>query len=106
LNTVIFSIAGRAAYTDVLDLVEMKDPGIMQGGFDYLADLHVELEDEIRNRLYFPGETRGFPSGRNPDRHPPSWARDFDLGFQDNRLTASFFGTDLGTFPLFTNSPF
>jgi uncharacterized protein YhdP len=46
-DTVIFSIAGQAAYTDVLDLVEMSDPGIMQGGFDFLADLHVELADEI-----------------------------------------------------------
>ena len=43
----IFSIAGQAAYTDVLDLVEMTDPGIMQGGFDFLADLHVELDDQI-----------------------------------------------------------
>ncbi len=46
-DTVIFSIVGQAAYTDVLEVLDIADPGILQGGFDYLADLHIELGDEV-----------------------------------------------------------
>jgi len=46
-DTVVFDIAGQAAYGDVLDMLELSDPGIMHGGFDFLANVHIERGDEV-----------------------------------------------------------
>ncbi len=44
-DTVIFSVAGQSAYADALAMLDMADPGVMRGGFDFLADLHIELSE-------------------------------------------------------------
>ena len=46
-DTVTFHVNGQAGYTDVLDTLQMADPGNLQGGMDFVADLHIELGDEI-----------------------------------------------------------
>ena len=46
-DTVVFNVNGQAPYADVLELLDMQDPGLMHGGFDFIADLHIELGDEI-----------------------------------------------------------
>ncbi len=46
-DTVIFHVNGQAPYADVLELLDMQDPGLMHGGFDFIADLHIELGDGV-----------------------------------------------------------
>jgi uncharacterized protein YhdP len=46
-DTVIFHVDGQAPYEDVLTLLDVRDPGIIHGGFDFLADLHIELGDGV-----------------------------------------------------------
>ncbi|MEM8767696.1 MAG: AsmA-like C-terminal region-containing protein [Pseudomonadota bacterium] len=44
-DTVIFHVDGQAPYEAVLELLEVRDPGGIRGGFDFIADLHIELGD-------------------------------------------------------------
>ncbi len=46
-DTVVFHVSGQAPYADVLELLDMQDPGLMHGGLDFIADLHIELGDEV-----------------------------------------------------------
>lgn len=46
-DTVVFHVNGQAPYRPVLELLGMQDPGLMHGGFDFIADLHIELGDEV-----------------------------------------------------------
>ncbi|MEJ2088606.1 MAG: DUF3971 domain-containing protein, partial [Gammaproteobacteria bacterium] len=46
-DTVIFHVAGQAPYEQVLTLLDVADPGVMRGGFDFMADLHIEMGDSI-----------------------------------------------------------
>jgi uncharacterized protein YhdP len=50
-DSVIFSIVSQVGYRDVLDLLEAEDPGLLAGGFDYLAELHIELDEAADTRL-------------------------------------------------------
>ncbi len=44
-DTVIFHVDGQAPYEAVLALLDVRDPGGIRGGFDFIADLHIELGD-------------------------------------------------------------
>jgi len=46
-DTVVFHVDGQAPYEDVLTLLDVSDPGVIRGGFDFIADLHIELGDAI-----------------------------------------------------------
>lgn len=46
-DTVIFHVEGQAPYEDVLSLLAVQDPGGIRGGFDFSADLYIELGTEI-----------------------------------------------------------
>ncbi|MGE0625239.1 MAG: YhdP family protein [Pseudomonadales bacterium] len=46
-DTVTFHVDGQAPYEDVLALLDIQDPGGIQGGFDFTADLHVEMGEEV-----------------------------------------------------------
>jgi len=46
-DTVIFHVDGQAAYGDVLTLLDVRDPGLLHGGFDFIADLHIERGDAV-----------------------------------------------------------
>lgn len=46
-DTVTFRVDGQAPYADVLTLLDIRDPGGIQGGFDFTADLHIEMGDAV-----------------------------------------------------------
>jgi uncharacterized protein YhdP len=70
-DTVIFHVVGQAPYEDVLTLLNVADPGVIHGGFDFIADLHIEMEDALSRldvvsdltglALDLPGEFRKAP---------------------------------------------
>lgn len=72
---------------------------LFRGGVDW----QTGLENEIRKRLYFPGETSGFQVGEESELEPPSWANDLDIGFQDNFVAIKFKSTGFGRIPLFAD---
>jgi len=47
VDTVSFHVDGQAPYEDVLALLNIDDPGGIRGGFDFNADLHIEMGDAI-----------------------------------------------------------
>lgn len=57
-DTVVFHVNGQAPYADVLELLGMQDPGLMHGGFDFIADLHIEL-GEATSRLSLVSDLTG-----------------------------------------------
>ncbi|HEY5644532.1 MAG TPA: AsmA-like C-terminal region-containing protein, partial [Pseudomonadales bacterium] len=46
-DTVTFHVDGQAPYDDVLALLDIRDPGGIEGGFDFTADLHIETGDAV-----------------------------------------------------------
>ncbi|TNF90380.1 MAG: hypothetical protein EP301_01205, partial [Gammaproteobacteria bacterium] len=91
-DTVTFHVNGQAPYADVLELLDVRDPGLMHGGFDFIADLHIELGDEISRLslvsdltglgLVLPGEL-----AKAPDDSVPT---ELTLQFLDEYQSARF----------------
>ena len=92
LDTVVFHVNGQAPYADVLELLEMQDPGLMYGGFDFLADLHIELGDEY-SRLSLVSDLTGLglelpgELAKSPDDSVPT---ELTLQFLDEYQAARF----------------
>ncbi len=98
-DTVIFHVDGQAPYEEVLTLLDMRDPGGINGGFDFLADLHIELagatsrlnlvSDLTGLGLELPGEF-----AKEPDETVPS---ELELRFLDAYQSVRFrYGTARG----------
>ncbi len=92
-DTVTFTVIGRASHRDVLDLLDLRDPGGMVGGFDFDAELHIEMGTEEITRLEvvtdltglgldLPGEYRKLPEESRPT--------ELDLRFLDDYQAFSF----------------
>lgn len=72
---------------------------LFPGGIDWRTD----LEAEIRNRLYFPGEQHSFLSGGDLNHQSPRWACDLKLSFQNNLVEIKFQNANFGPIPLLTD---
>jgi uncharacterized protein YhdP len=91
-DTVIFHVDGQAPYEDVLSLLDVTDPGVIRGGFDFIADLHIEMADSISRldvvsdltglALDLPGEF-----SKAPDEAVPS---ELELRFLDAYQSVRF----------------
>ena len=93
VDTVTFTVIGQASYGDVLDLLDLQDPGGMVGGFDFDAELHIEMGTEEITRLEvvtdltglgldLPGEYSKLPEESRPT--------ELDLRFLDDYQAFSF----------------
>lgn len=91
-DTVVFHVSGQAPYEDVLELLEMQDPGLMHGAFDFIADLHIELGDEV-SRLSLVSDLTGLglelpgELAKAPDDPVPT---ELTLQFLDDYQAARF----------------
>lgn len=91
-DTVVFHVSGQAPYADVLTLLDMQDPGLMHGGFDFMADLHIELGDEV-SRLSLVSDLTGLgldlpgELAKSPDDSVPT---ELMLQFLDEYQSARF----------------
>ncbi|MFV2089408.1 MAG: YhdP family protein, partial [Pseudomonadales bacterium] len=91
-DTVVFRVDGQAPYEEVLTLLDIADPGVIRGGFDFVANLHIELGEEISRlevvsdltgmALELPGEFSKLPDD--------SIATELELRFLDDYQAVSF----------------
>ncbi len=91
-DSVVFHVNGQAPYADVLSLLGMQDPGLMHGGFDFMADLHIEMGGEI-SRLNLVSDLTGLglelpgELAKTPDDSVPT---ELTLQFLDDYQSARF----------------
>jgi uncharacterized protein (TIGR02099 family) len=91
-DTVIFHVDGQAPYQKVLKLLEVTDPGVILGGLDFNAALHIEL-DEAVSRLDVVSDLTGLsldlPAGfaKAPDDAVPT---ELSLRFLTSHQSALF----------------
>ncbi|MCB1685457.1 MAG: hypothetical protein KDI31_13250, partial [Pseudomonadales bacterium] len=91
-DTVIFRVNGQAAYEDILSTLDMADPGNLRGGFDFQADLYIELGEDI-SRLRIESDLAGLaislPGGlaKRVDDAVPA---EMDVRFLDDYQSLSF----------------
>ena len=92
-DTVVFTVAGQASHRDVLELLNLRDPGVMEGGFDFIADLHVELGEEEITRLEVVSDLVGLAldlPGEYRKLAEQSRTTEIDLRFLDDYQAFSF----------------
>ncbi len=86
-DTVIFHVDGQAPYEEVLTLLNVRDPGRLHGGFDFMADLHIELGDAVSRlkvatdltglALDLPGELAKAPDDSVPTELTLQFLKDY-----------------------------
>lgn len=66
-------------------------------GIDWRSD----LETEIRQHLYSPGDYKVFQKAGHLEGEPPAWAANLELQVQKASVTVTFSNVEIGKFPLF-----
>jgi hypothetical protein len=71
--------------------------------FQCRTDWQSDLEFELRQRLYFPGEVSGIPS-QPMGQTNPTWAQQLQIAFNGNNVSITAGPIQIDPIPLFSNS--